>query len=143
MQRGKQWRPTSQIFFKDPSPHRLRQGSSHPPLSPTLTLASHQLYSYRDRQKRERRESERRTVDGCYDIVLYNTVQYSPVQHCTTTLYNLSVSLLPLPTGVEDKRWKFQRMNFHANLASKSSNINFTETQMLLEALLAKQSGQD
>ena len=60
---------------------------------------------------------------------LYSTVQYSTL--CIT----LVLPLPPHPTGVEDKRWKFQRMNFYANLPSKSSNINFTETQMLLEAI--------
>ena len=34
------------------------RATQHPPWSPTLTLASHQLCCYRDRQKRERRESE-------------------------------------------------------------------------------------
>ena len=67
---------------------------------------------------------------------LYTTVLYSTL--CITLVLPLPPPP-PHPTGVEDKRWKFQRMNFYANLPSKSSNINFTVTQMLLEAILAKQ----
>lgn len=81
MHRSKQWRPTNRIFLKDQSPHlslclQTRQG--HPPWSPTLTLASHQLCCYRDRQRRERRESE---TDGrrllWYCVVHYCTPLYS------------------------------------------------------------------
>ena len=48
---------------------------------------------------------------------------YSPLY---TPLYN------PLPRCIEDKRWKFQKMNFYANLEYKPAlNINCTATQML------------
>ena len=80
----------------------------------------------RDRQRRRER-------DGQKTVVMILCTLYSPLY---TPLYN------PLPRCIEDKRWKFQRMNFYANLLSKSSNINFRATQMLLETVLAEQSVQ-
>ena len=57
MQRGKQCRPSNRLFLIDQST-ALTRPSGHLPCRPTLTLASHQLCCYRDRQRRERRESE-------------------------------------------------------------------------------------
>ena len=78
-------------------------------------------------------------------MILCWTGLYRTVQDCTplySAVQSTSSLLLLLPAGVGDKRWKFQRMNFYANLLSKSSNINFRATQMLLETVLAEQSGQ-
>ena len=60
MQRGKQYRPSNRLFLIDQSTALTRQdpADTYIPCSPTLTLASHQLCCYRDRQWRERRESE-------------------------------------------------------------------------------------
>ena len=126
MHRAKQWRPTNRIFLIDPSPPLLRErpACSVPAFQSDSDFGLSSTVLLQRPPEERRRESETDSRRLLWYCVVH------PL--CTASLYSLL-----LPTGVGDKRWKFQRMNFYANLPSKSSNINFTATQMLLEVILA------